>query len=224
MFRDRFEAGTRLAQRLEPNSTTETLLLAIPRGGIEVAYPIALHLRRPLDVIIPRKITFPDNPELAIGAVTFDGSVEINQPLVEKLNLSSADVDELVRPARLEIERRLAVYRREKPSPQLEGKDVVLIDDGLATGYTMMAAVKSVRREKPRQIIVAVPVSPVSTAEHLQSMVDQIMVLHLAQESFFAVGAFYDRFNDLSDAELIRLLEESNVPFQKSAQSGNQMD
>jgi putative phosphoribosyl transferase len=221
MFRDRFEAGTRLARRLEPSSTSETLLLAIPRGGIEVAHPIALYLKRPLDVVIPRKITFPDNPELAIGAVTFDGSVEINQPLVEKLNLTSADVEELVRPARLEIDRRFAVYRRDRLSPQLERKDVFLIDDGLATGYTMMAAVKSVRREKPRRLIVAVPVSPVSTAEHLESMVDQIVVLHLAQESFFAVGAFYDKFNDLSDAELVRLLEESNVPFQKSVQSGS---
>jgi putative phosphoribosyl transferase len=221
MFRDRFEAGTRLTRRLEPDSTAETLLLAIPRGGIEVAHPVALCLKRPLDVIIPRKITLPDNPELAIGAVTFDGSVEINQLLVEKLNLSPADVDELVRPARLEIDRRLTLYRGERPSPQLERKDVVLIDDGLATGYTMMAAVKSVRREKPRRIIVAVPVSPASTAAHLQSMVDQVVVLHLAQESFFAVGAFYDNFSDRSDSELLQLLRDSNVPFQKSVQSGS---
>jgi putative phosphoribosyl transferase len=96
-----------------------------------------------------------------------------------------------------------------------------LIDDGLATGYTMMAAVKSVRREKPRRIIVAVPVSPASTAAHLQSMVDQVVVLHLAQESFFAVGSFYDNFGDRSDAELLQLLRDSNVPFQKSVQSGS---
>lgn len=220
MFRNRFEAGIQLARQLEPFNTQDTLLLAIPRGGIEVAHPIALHLNRPLDVIIPRKITFPDNPELAIGAVTFEGSVEINKELVEGLNLSSSDVDSLVRPALLEIERRLRLYRGNKSSPELRARDVILIDDGLATGYTMMAAVKSVRSEHPRRIIVAVPVSPASTCEHLQSLVEHMVVLHQAQESFFAVGAFYDNFTDLADAELVRLLQASNNPPQKSAQSG----
>jgi putative phosphoribosyl transferase len=219
MFSNRFEAGKQLAQCLEPYSTPETLLLAIPRGGIEVAYPIALRLKRPLDVIIPRKIVLPDAPELALGAVTFDGNVEINQQLAEKLNLSSAEVDELVHPALLEIERRLSLYRGQSASPQLKGRDVILIDDGLATGYTMMAAIRSVRSQDPRRIIVAVPVSPNSTCEHLQPMVDEMVVLHRAKESFFAVGAYYDNFRDLADEELVRLLKESNIVSQASAQS-----
>jgi len=219
MFANRFEAGIRLAQRLEPYRRPETLLLAIPRGGIEVAHPIALRLKRPLDVIIPRKIVLPDAPELALGAVTFDGNVEINRQLAEKLDLSSADVDELVRPALVEIERRLHLYRGESTSPQLKGKDVILIDDGLATGYTMMAAVRSVRSENPSHVVVAVPVSPESTCEHLEPMVDDLVVLHRAKESFFAVGAHYDNFHDLSDEELVRLLKESNIVSQASGQS-----
>jgi putative phosphoribosyl transferase len=220
MFANRLEAGIQLAGLLESHNTPETLLLAIPRGGIEVAYPVALQLKKPLDVVIPRKIVLPENPELALGAVTFDGNVEINQQLVEKFDLSPSDVDELVGPARLEIERRLGLYRGQKPSPRLKDRDIILIDDGLATGYTMMAAIKSVRAENPRQIIVAVPVSPTSTCERLQPLVDQIVVLHRAEETFFAVGAYYDRFNDLADTELVRLLQESNSFSQRSVQSG----
>ncbi|MCI0620461.1 MAG: phosphoribosyltransferase [Acidobacteria bacterium] len=218
MFRNRFEAGLQLAEALR-NCSFDASLLAIPRGGIEVGHAVALHLKRPLDVIIPRKIASPENPELAVGAVTLDGSVEINRELVEKLGLTASDMEELLLPARAEIGRRLRLYRGDQPSPRLEGREVILIDDGLATGYTMMAAIKSVWREHPRRVVVAVPVSPESTYEHLRPMVDEVIVLHLARESFFAVSAFYHNFRDLPDEELIRLLHECNPPTQKSAQS-----
>jgi predicted phosphoribosyltransferase len=173
-----------------------------------------------MDVIIPRKVTFPDNPELAIGAVTFDGGVEIDHVLVDKLRLTPADLEQLAFPARLEIERRLKLYRGARPGPQLGGRDIILIDDGLATGYTMKAAVRSVLRENPRRVVIAVPVSPASTCEQLRALVDQVVVLHLAQESFFAVGSFYDNFTDQPENELIRMLSESHAPAQRSAQSG----
>lgn len=218
MFHDRFEAGLLLAEALG-GCAADACLLAIPRGGIEVGHAMSLQLKRPLDVIIPRKIVLPENPELALGATTLDGSIEINHELVARLGLTEVDIEELVRPALAEIGRRLSLYRSEKPAPQLEGREVILIDDGLATGYTMMAAIKSVSRENPRRVVVAVPVSPVSTSEHLRSMVDEVVVLHEAHESCFAVSAFYANFRDLPDDELVRILHERTPPGQKSAHS-----
>jgi len=219
MFRDRFEAGMLLAQALG-SCASDACLLAIPRGGIEVGYAMALHLERPLDVIIPRKIVSPENPELAVGAMTLDGSIEINHELVARLGLRDSDIEELVLPVRAEIDRRLRLYRGEQPSPQLEGREVILIDDGLATGYTMMAAIKSVAREHPRRLIVAVPVSPGSTCEHLRSLVDELVVLHQAHQICFAVSAFYKNFRDLPDEELVKLLHHQAVPAtHKAAQS-----
>jgi putative phosphoribosyl transferase len=209
MFKNRFDAGSQLSELLKKFLGTKSCLLAIPRGGIEVGYPIALSLKRPLDVIIPRKIPSPDNPELAIGAVTIDGGIEINQVLVEDLGLAEDDVKECILRVQLEIKRRLALYRGNKPSLDLQGQNVILIDDGLATGYTMMAGIKSVRRESPSQIIVAVPVSPRSTYERVRELVDELVVCHLAQDHFFAVSAFYENFQDLSDEELVHLLHET---------------
>jgi len=218
MFHDRFEAGFLLAEALG-SCASDACLLAIPRGGIEVGHAMSLHLKRPLDVIIPRKIVSPENPELAVGAMTLDGSIEVNHELVAKLGLTESDIEELVRPVRAEIGRRLRLYRGEQPSPRLEGREVILIDDGLATGYTMMAAIKSVSREHPRRLVVAVPVSPVSTCEHLRSLVDEVVVLHEADESCFAVSAFYNNFRDLPDDELVRLLHNRTLPAHRSAQS-----
>jgi putative phosphoribosyl transferase len=209
MFKNRLEAGAKLAELLQLYQAQESCLLAIPRGGIEIGYPIALRLKAPLDVIIPRKISSPDNPELAIGAVTLDGSIELNQELVEDLGLTPTDVNELVRPVQLEIERRLAAYRGNKPDPVLRGKNVILIDDGLATGYTMTAAMTSVRRESPERLIVAVSVSPKSTYERLKGLADELTVLHLAPDGLFAVSAFYEDFRDLPEDELVRLLKDS---------------
>jgi putative phosphoribosyl transferase len=215
MFRSRFEAGSQLAQRLGHQASSEIELLAIPRGGIEVGHPIALFLRRPLDVIVPRKIPCPDNPELAIGAVTFDGGIEIDEKMVEELGLSENDVRELARSVQEDIERRLTLYRGNKPRPQLNSKPVVLIDDGLATGYTMIAGIKSVRQESPSRLTVVVPVSPASTYERVRALVDELIVLHIARDPLFAVSGFYDNFRDLRDEELIKLLDECNRDFRR---------
>jgi len=210
MFKNRFEAGSQLAELLEDYARKETCLLAIPRGGIQIGHPIAQHLKKPLDVIIPRKIPCPDNPELALGAVTIDGEIDINQQLVAELGLTLGDIERLTSPVQAEIRRRLAVYRGNKPSPDLRGKNVILIDDGLATGYTMMAGIKSVRRESPERVVVAVPVSPASTYERVHESVDELVVLHLGPDRFFAVSSFYENFRDLSDEQLVQLLEQCN--------------
>jgi putative phosphoribosyl transferase len=168
MFHDRYEAGLLLAEALG-NCSPDACLLAIPRGGIEVGYAVSQRLKLPLDIIIPRKIVSPETPELALGAMTLDGSIELNDELVATLGLTESDIDALVRPVRSEIGRRLRLYRGSQPNPRLEGREVILIDDGLATGYTMIAAIKSVSREHPRRLVVAVPVSPASTCEDLRS-------------------------------------------------------
>jgi putative phosphoribosyl transferase len=221
MFRNRSEAGCQLAELLEDYVGKESCLLAIPRGGIEIGHPIALHLKKALDVIIPRKIPCPDNPELAIGAVTIDGGMEINQQLVGELGLTAGDVEKLISPIQVEIKRRLAVYRGNKPGPSLHGKNVILIDDGLATGYTMMAGIKSVRRESPERVIVAVPVSPASTYEQVRESADELVVLHLAWERFFSVSGFYENFQDLRDEQLVRLLEQCNRGFSEGLGANN---
>ena len=218
MFHDRFEAGLLLAEALGC-CASDACLLAIPRGGIEVGHAMSLRLKRPLDVIIPRKIVSPENPELAVGAMTLDGSIEMNHELVATLGLTESDIEEWVHPVRAEIGRRLRLYRGDQPSPRLEGREVILIDDGLATGYTMMVAIKSVSREHPRRLVVAVPVSPASTCEYLRSMVDEVVVLHQAHESCFAVSAFYTNFRDLPDEELVKILHGRTLSAHKSAQS-----
>ncbi len=216
MFHDRYEAGLLLAEALG-SCSPDACLLAIPRGGIEVGYAVSQRLKLPLDIIIPRKIASPENPELALGAMTLDGSIEFNDELVATLGLTESDIEALVRPVRSEIGRRLRLYRGSQPNPQLEGREVILIDDGLATGYTMIAAIKSVSREHPRRLVVAVPVSPASTCEHLRPMVDHLVVLHQAHETCFAVSSFYRNFRDLPDEELVKLLHDRTA--WKSAQS-----
>jgi putative phosphoribosyl transferase len=216
MFKSRFQAGTQLATKLQQYAESETRLLAIPRGGIEVGNPIALSLQLPLDVIVPRKIPCPNNPELAIGAVTIDGEIELDGKLVAELGLSEADVQELIQGVKREIEHRLRVYCCGRARPQLTGRPVILIDDGLATGHTMIAGIKSVLEESPSHVIVAVPVSPQSTYERVGQLVDDMVVLHIARDSVFAVSAFYDNFRDLRDDELVHLLEECNGRFPQS--------
>jgi len=218
MFHDRFEAGVLLAEALG-SCSSDACLLAIPRGGIEVGHAMSRRLKLPLDIVIPRKIVSPENPELALGAMTLDGSIEVNHELVARLGLTESDIEELIGPVRSEIARRLRLYRGVQPNPRLEGREVILIDDGLATGYTMIAAIKSVSRERARRLVVAVPVSPASTCEHLRSMVDDVVVLHQAHEAWFAVSSFYRHFRDLPDEELVHLLHERPRPAQKAAQS-----
>ncbi|MEW5974749.1 MAG: phosphoribosyltransferase family protein [Acidobacteriota bacterium] len=211
-FPGRIEAGRELAPLLERYGPDSPVLLAIPRGGIEVAYPVALHLKAPLDVIIPRKIPSPDNPELALGAVMLDGSIELNQALLNDLGLSESDVQDLIRPVQLEIRRRFEVYRGSRPFPDLKQRTVVLIDDGLATGYTMMAGIRSVQRAGPAKVVVAVPVSPESTFERMRPLVDDLVVISLGSSRCFAVSAFYQVFVDRTDSELVAMLNQANLP------------
>ena len=207
-FRDRIDAGKRLASELKDFSSKKGIVLAIPRGGVVVGYEIAKALNLQLDVIIPRKIGAPDNPELAIGAVAEDGTAILDENLVRYLGVSREYVKEEIERQKQEIQRRLKLYRQDTSYPNLKGLDVIVVDDGIATGSTMKAALASVKNRGAASVTVAVPVGPPSTIEELEKMADQVLCLY-KPEYFQAIGEFYSDFSQTLDEEVIRLLRES---------------
>ncbi|MCJ7620293.1 MAG: phosphoribosyltransferase [Anaerolineae bacterium] len=207
MFQDRREAGKALAGELASlKGTPNLIVLAIPRGGVVVGHEIAQVLNAPLDVYITRKIGAPHNPELAIGAVASDGTLLIDHQLARRLAVSQSYIDQESARQTQEINRRLVEYRGERPSPDLAGKVVILVDDGVATGATTLATIKAIKSQQPLQLILAIPVGPRDSIESLRQEVDQLYCLH-APEVFWAVGAFYNVFDQTSDEEVKALLE-----------------
>ena len=206
MFQNRVEAGRKLAENLSAYKGREVLVLAIPRGGVVVGYEVAKALGASLDIITPRKIGAPHNPELAIGAVTQDGSVILNPEIVQYLEVPDQYIEQEKRRQIKEIERRMRKYRGDVVYPALEGRIVILVDDGIATGATVRAAIASVRRQNPSMLILAVPVGARDTIEKLTSEVD-IMVCLSTPTPFYAIGQFYRNFEQTTDEEVITLLQ-----------------
>ncbi len=204
-FEDRVDAGKRLAQALADFHRKNAVVLAIPRGGVVVGYQIAEALNLPLDVIVPRKLGAPDNPELAVGAVAEDGTAVLDNKLVAYLNVSQDYIAQESERQRIEIDRRLKVYRQDMPPLNLKGLDVIVVDDGIATGATMKAALASVRNRGASSITVAIPVGPPATIEELQSRADRVVCIHMP-EFFQAIGQFYANFTQTSDEEVMELL------------------
>lgn len=206
LFADRVDAGRRLAPALKDLVGKDAIVLAIPRGGVVVGYGVAKALDLPLDVIIPRKIGAPGNPELAIGAMTEDGTVLLDDRLVEYLQVSEDYIRNESETQKLEIERRLKLYRGDIQYPSLENRDVILVDDGIATGSTMKAAIASVRKRRAKTVVIAIPVGPPSTIRELEKEADHVVCLH-TPESFYAIGQFYEDFTQTQDQEVTRLLK-----------------
>jgi len=215
-FVDRVDAGKRLASALKNFSAEKGIVLAIPRGGVVVGYVIAKTLNLPLDVIIPRKIGAPDNPELAIGAIAEDGTAILDQNLIKYLGVSREYVVEETERQKQEIRRRLKLYRQDISYPDLKGLDVIVVDDGIATGSTMKAALDSVKNRGAASVTVAVPVGPPSTIEELEKMADRVVCIY-TPEFFQAIGEFYQDFNQTSDEEVIGLLLENKRNFDKKS-------
>ena len=211
-FTDRVDAGKRLASALSNFSGKKGIVLAIPRGGVVVGYVVAKELNLPLDVIIPRKIGAPDNPELAIGAVAEDGTAILDNNLIKYLGVSREYIKEETERQKHEIERRLKTYRQDTSYPNLKGLDVIVVDDGIATGSTMKAALASVKNRGAASITVAVPVGPPSTIEELNEMADRVVCLY-TPEYFQAIGEFFTDFSQTEDEEVIKLLRESKQNF-----------
>jgi predicted phosphoribosyltransferase len=216
-FVDRVDAGKRLASVLKNFSGKKGIVLAIPRGGVVVGYMIAKTLNLPLDIIIPRKIGAPDNPELAIGAVAEDGTAILDQNLIKYLGVSREYVIEETESQKKEIRRRLKLYKQDASYPNLKGLDVIVVDDGIATGSTMKAALASVKNRGASSITVAVPVGPPSTIEELEKMADRVVCLY-TPEFFQAIGEFYKDFSQTSDEEVIGLLLENKRNLDKKSE------
>lgn len=206
MFQDRQEAGKELALALGQYKNTETIILGLPRGGVVLAAEIAKDLNLPLDILCPRKIGAPQNHEFAIGAITETGEGYFNQEILEALEISPLYMKQEIEKEKLEAQRRLRIFRGGRPPLNVENKQVILVDDGLATGLTMKAAIISLKEKHPSKIIVAVPVSPSDTAFEIKLLVDELVCL-ITADHFYAVGQFYRDFPQTSDDEVIDLLK-----------------
>lgn len=211
MFQDRKEAGVKLAQALQEYRNSEAIVLGLPRGGVVVAYEIAKDLHLPLDILCPRKIGAPQNQEFAIGAITETGQGSFNEEVIKALGISSTYIQKEIEKQKHEADRRLKIFRGDRPALKVEGKEVILIDDGLATGLTMKAAIASLKEMNPSKIIVAIPVAPTDTAHEIKNAVDHFVCL-LTSNNFYAVGQFYQIFDQTTDQEVIDLLKPKLRP------------
>ncbi len=209
-FIDRQEAGRVLANHLmDYNHGENTIILALPRGGVPVAYEIAIQLSLPLDVFIVRKLGVPGHEELAMGAIATGGTTFFNASLIKSLTIAQTAIDKVLAEERKELDRREHLYRGNKSPLKVVNKTIILVDDGIATGATISAAIEALRQQHPAKIIIAVPVAARSTYEELASSVDKV-ICPLTPTNFYAVGMWYENFPQTSDDEVINLLQKAD--------------
>lgn len=207
MFRNRIDAGIQLARRLiQYQEREDVLILALPRGGVVTGFEISRSLNMPLDVLIVRKIGAPLQPELAVGAVSETGTVVLNQSVVSAYSISKDYIDDEIQRQKEEISRRVKLYRMGRGIRDLEGKTIILVDDGVATGATMKAAIATLKREKIKRLVVALPVAPPESATEIKAMVDELICIETPLY-FMAVGNHYIDFSQVSDEEVIEILQ-----------------
>jgi putative phosphoribosyl transferase len=211
LFRDRNEAGLHLAERLESGSETgPRIVLGIPRGGVSVAFPVARKLQATLDVFLAQKLGVPGQEELAFGAVSLDGEPFLDEQVIHSAGISQEQIGRIVAKAMAMLERRAELYRGERAAIEVAGKSVVLVDDGIATGASMLSAIRALRALGPARLVVAVPVAPASTCRWLRGEVDELVCLY-APEEFYAVGQFYGDFGAVGDEEVTSLLRRGEA-------------
>jgi predicted phosphoribosyltransferase len=205
-FRNRSEAGRFLARALESyKDRPDVLVLGLPRGGVPVAYEVARALNAPLDVFIVRKLGVPGHEELAMGAIATGGVRTLNETIIEHLHISPAVIEAVTAREEAELRRREGLYRGGRPSPDISNHTIIIVDDGLATGSTMRAAVAALRRRDPSRIIVAVPTAAVDSCEQLRKEADEV-ICALTPEPFYAVGQSYENFDQTTDDEVTELI------------------
>jgi putative phosphoribosyl transferase len=211
VFDSRFHAGEILSQKLTQYANrNDTFVLAIPAGGVQVATVVAKNLNLPLDLAITRKIHVPWNKEAGFGAISWNGLVILTEPLVASLGLTDEDISRCVAKEKEIIKRRVERFRGNRPFPNLKNKNVIIIDDGLASGFSMLTTVNAVRRNKTKELIVAVPTAPIGAIDLLRPQVDKIICLNIRSGAFFAVADAYKNWYDLNDKDVIEILKSKN--------------
>lgn len=207
-FRDRSDAGRQLAARLRVLSLDDPVVLALPRGGVPVGYEVALALDAPLEVFVARKVGAPGHREFGIGAIAEDGVVAVDDATLRMLGIERSTFDRLASEERAELERRVAVYRQGRELPALNDREIVLVDDGLATGVTAEAGAVALARRHPRRLVLAVPTCATDSAARLATLVDDVVCV-ISADDFAAVGAWYSDFRQTTDADVDRLLRRA---------------
>jgi putative phosphoribosyl transferase len=208
-YRDRTHAGRELASKLlEYAGRPDVIVLALPRGGVPVAFEVAAALRAPLDVFVVRKLGVPGHEEYAMGAIATGGVRVLDERVVRTAGVTRAELDAVTAAERRELERRERQYRGDRPPPDVAGRTVILVDDGLATGSTMRAAVEALREEGAARVVVGVPIAPPETCDAFRDIVDDIVCAR-TPEPFYAVGLWYEDFSQTSDDEVRELLERA---------------
>ena len=216
-FSNRVEAGQQLATYLHAYANRQdVLVLGLPRGGVPVAFEVARSLQVPLDVCIVRKLGVPGHKELAMGAIGLGGVRILNEDVIDIWRIRQEEIDRVVRAEQEELDRRDLLYRRGRPLPEVRGKVVLLVDDGIATGATIKAAISTLRRQHPQQIVVATPVAPPSVCRELRAQVDDVVCL-ATPEPFYAIGQWYVDFGQTSDGEVQDLLDRATPTPVRSA-------
>jgi putative phosphoribosyl transferase len=220
MYRDRVDAGQQLAKELVHYANREdVLILGIPRGGVPVAFEVAQALRAPLDIVLVRKLGTPGQEELAMGAIASGGIRILNQQLVAELGITDEQVADAIATQEAELQRRERLYRGSHPSISVKGKIVILVDDGIATGSSVLAAVDALRKLEPKKIVVAVPVAPSHADEQIKRVADEFVCVH-KPEWFFGIGQFYENFSQTEDSEVHALLEGAAEALVAAGKSG----
>lgn len=210
VFTDRSAAGRQLARRLENYRGQNLIILALPRGGVPVGFEVARALNAPMDVIVVRKIGFPGNPELALGAIASGGARMVNNRLARYIANSKDFIASAISEETIELKRREKAYRRDRPPLDLAGKTVILVDDGLATGASMAVAIAAVRQLNAYRVVVAVPVAPAESVEHTLKIANDVVCLQMP-EDFRAVGQFYQDFTQVTDEEVSSLIASASA-------------
>lgn len=209
VFPNREEAGRRLAE-LYDGPKDDLVVMGIARGGVPIAYAFAHKFHAILEVITARKLPIPWSPEMGFGAIAPDGTVVLNHEVVGSMGITRQEIDRISKDVLEEVHRREKVYRGGVPPMPIEDMNVVLADDGLATGYTMIASIEMVKKQGARDVTVAVPVGPADTVERIRPMVDRVEVLHVAHGYSFAVASFYHDFHDMRDSEITELVGKAH--------------
>ncbi len=205
-FRDRRDAGRQLAAQLEGYAAEQPLVIALPRGGVQVGYEVARALDAPLDVWVVRKVGVPWHPELGVGAVAEGGYTFVQHGMLTALGLSECELSDVIERERSEVQRRVKIFRGGAPPPNVAGRTILLVDDGIATGGTVRVALRAIRAQRPKRIVLAVPVAAPETLDELAPEVDQTVCL-LAPTSMHAIGLWYQDFRQVSNEEVVHLLE-----------------